>query len=398
MSEKGTFKIAVLSDLHIVSSDHLVVTDSHLKIGVDAIENSIDPLSHLKKLIGEKNLTANLVLSPGDLGNKADPDGFRYAWQQIHDVGKLLKADQVFGTCGNHDVDSKLLHNGFDCIEAMQSVIPNFPFNSDDLNNKFWARKYAIFDGGHYRLLIFNSSGFHGGSALEANHGRISNWTLSQIEKDLSAVENPPPINIFLCHHHPHAVPELKMHDGSYDKMLNGEKLTDLLSTGNFGEWIIIHGHKHIPRLAYAQGSNNLSPLVFGAGSFSAHIYPQAAGLVRNLFHIISVPLDLEFGIAGNIETWEWSPTGWTFMPIYQNKYSSSPFGYRGNLRQLVKTIESTFNYPNPITWKELVTDIPDLGKLMFEDFEFIKRELKKHHNILVDPSEGSPAQIWRTS
>src|SRR5690606_38544830 len=97
----------------------------------------------------------------------------------------------------------------------------------------------------------------------EYTHGRVSNYTLEDLRKTLDKEPRDDRINILLCHHHPHKHQDIEQAD--YSAMVGGEKLIDLLREIPLGSWLIIHGHKHQPRLIYGAGGA-LAPLIFGAG------------------------------------------------------------------------------------------------------------------------------------
>src|SRR5207247_8648242 len=80
---------------------------------------------------------------------------------------------------------------------------------------------------------------------------------------------------------------------GAADIMLGGAELLQLLSAGDYGEWLVIHGHKHLPKLSYAQGATAATPVVFAAGSLCACLASRIQAVARNQFYILDFPLDL---------------------------------------------------------------------------------------------------------
>ena len=98
----------------------------------------------LKKLISNESLRADLLICGGDLGDNAQPDGIRYAWQAVNEIGALLKASQIVATVGNHDMDSRQLFNKYDPREALQSLSPPFPLPDTALNDLYWSQHFAV--------------------------------------------------------------------------------------------------------------------------------------------------------------------------------------------------------------------------------------------------------------
>ena len=197
-------------------------------------------------MIEAEGLSADLLLCPGDLGDKASIEGIKYAWQAVHRIGNKLKCQLVAGTAGNHDLDSRGIKTPPDPKEVLQALAPPFPLPDQTKNDQYWSRQYAIITTDVFRLVVLNSSGFHGTQIKEIEHGRISDSTLNWLQEEL-ATGSPQPINLLLCHHHPQSLSELKL--GEKDVMQNGQLLLDLLGSGDHGRWLVIHGHKHYPKL-----------------------------------------------------------------------------------------------------------------------------------------------------
>ena len=76
---------------------------------------------------------------------------------------------------------------------------------------------------------------------------------------------------------------------GDYDVMTNGQLLLDKLGSGDFGKWLLIHGHKHHPKLTYAAGGNS-SPVVFSAGSLIRSPLSRPPKPPRNQFYVFDLP------------------------------------------------------------------------------------------------------------
>ncbi len=381
-------KVAVLSDLHAYdkcgededsSPSYLCTSDAPDK----------QPTSSLKQLIRLENLTADLLLCPGDLGDKARPAGIAHGWREVHDIATALSASTVVGTVGNHDVDSRFSYSDHDPKGYLQSLIPPFPFPDEDLNDRFWSRNFVLIEQSQYRLLVLNSSAFHGGNPDEIAYGRVSERTLGRLITVLKA-SRARPVNLLLCHHHPHKHMELNL--GEFDEMRGGALLLEQLGSGQFGDWLVIHGHKHHPKLAYAAGGAS-SPIIFSAGSLCAKLYAQLGTRVRNQFYILEFPIDQlpSRGFIGSFKAWDWfSGIGWQ---IARRVGSGLPgyggFGYRGNLKilahRLAKLIET-----GPIGWNRVTEEFWELEHLLPDDLEALFATLSREFQIEVlrDPND----------
>ena len=78
MTSERIIRIAIASDLH-AHSNH-VLSPSHLNVSASENFANLHPITALLELIKREYLTATALLSPGDLGHQADPEGIRYAW------------------------------------------------------------------------------------------------------------------------------------------------------------------------------------------------------------------------------------------------------------------------------------------------------------------------------
>ena len=303
MTSARLFRIAVLSDLHAYSVSDSDAAPSSLCTTAPDDNPAVHPIAGLKKLISDESLRADLLVCGGDLGHHAAPDGIRYAWQAVSDIGTSLHAPHVVATVGNHDMDSRRRFNDYDPKEALQSLVPPFPLPDTNLNDQYWSRHFTVVREDDVCIVLLDSSAYHT-TPDEYPHGRVAEPTLARLKADLES-DGHRALNILVCHHHPQQHSELKL--GEYDVMRNGQRLLDLLGCGTHGRWVLIHGHKHHPKISYASGGS-ASPLVFSAGSLCSNLYPELATEVRNQFYFIDIPLDRvsELGLVGRFRSWEW--------------------------------------------------------------------------------------------
>lgn len=368
-------KIAVASDLHAISGASQSVSRSHLRVGDSEDYPGKQPIAGLLKLIKDEHLKANILLCPGDLGDQADPEGIRYAWNALHRIGEKLGCQTVVATTGNHDVDSKFLHHRFDPLEVLKELSPPYPLPDDSSNERYWMKHFVVWEGEQVRLVILNSSAFTA-TPGEQSHGRISEATLTKLRAYLASTE-PKALNLLTCHHHPQQHSELKL--GDYDWMREGQELLDLLGTRLYGSWMIIHGHKHHPKLTYASGGLS-SPIVFSAGSLSAVLYPELGTAARNQFYLLEfTKQDLDrFGIVGRGRAWDWATSiGWVAASKGSGLPASFGFGCRQDLRTLSQAIAHEVGARRTAAWSTLSGAIPELKFLLPQDIEALNRQLR---------------------
>ena len=389
------FRIAVASDIHAYDNINDDSAPSHLRITEPENEPGKHPIAGLIDLIEKEGLVADLFLSPGDLGDKAQPAGIQYAWKCLHQVGEKLRAKLVTAASGNHDLDSRYIHNDYDAKGILLGLDPPYPLPDVSLNDRYWARNFVIIEGDEYRLIILNTCAYHGTAQDEITHGRIADSTLSGLRNELSKIE-PKIINILLCHHHPQQHMELRL--GEYDVMKNGQLLLDLLSTGDFGRWLVIHGHKHHPKIAYASGVAT-SPVIFSAGSLCANLYRELQTMARNQFYLISLPYDDidRIGLVGIIQAWDWaSGSGWApAAGLSSGLPSVCAFGFRGDPRAFAKRVANLV-VEEKMDWKSVQDSLPEVSYYTPLDAITLKKELERRHGLRVIEEKGLPKEIGR--
>lgn len=400
-----TLRLAVISDMHAWDEETNKEIGSWLKMGQPEDMPNQHPIAGLLELIKEKDIRVNYLLCCGDLADKANPKALIYAWEQVEKLKIATLAKQVLATSGNHDVDSRYKYNAYDAKGALQSLVPSFPIERESLNDKYWAKNYVIFEDRNCRFIILNSSAYHGQASdktpPEYLHGRISQRTISLLKRDLSSKKNLKTVNILLCHHHPHKHNDINLDD--YSEMMDGSCLLDLLGSGKYGRWVIIHGHKHHPRLCYAAGSSS-APIVFSAGSLCAKLYPEQQFHARNQFYIIEFPYgnfsNLELDIAGRFWSWDWIPgEGWQEANNRSGLPGLGGFGYRTEISREAKNIYELWvkNGKSFLEWEYILGKIPQLEFLFPKDINLLVETLQSKYKLEILTSNiGSIKQIGK--
>ncbi len=398
-SSTKRLRIAIMSDLHAFTAD----TSSNQPSFYPVSRYPVDPLSHpisaLKKLIEEESIHADLLLCPGDMGDKCTPEAITQAWSDLQDIGRRLGADLTLATCGNHDIDSRYLHSDFDARGLLMTLQPAFPISEEDLFLHYWARNYALITRPDYRAVVLNSCAFHGAgkdSSKELDHGRISANTLEWLRSSLKGSASRD-VNILLCHHHPKLHPEIDYKD--YEVMQGGAHLLQLLGTGEFGKWLVIHGHKHHPKIDYASGGGS-DTIVFSAGSFSAHLYPELTGRqITNQFYILEINTEQmsTMGLVGETYAWDWNVgSGW--RPALGTNTglgipSRSGFGANPDVRLVANRI-ATFSKTKFTEWKDVMQAIPELPYMLPSVIVTLNKLLERDHKLHIVFENGVPIQL----
>ncbi|CAG9170816.1 3',5'-cyclic adenosine monophosphate phosphodiesterase CpdA [Cupriavidus pinatubonensis] len=390
-----SIKLAVLSDLHAAprGSDPRG-TEVRLYSDGDAFGTHDNPMSSLHDLIKRRGLSADFVVCPGDMTNRADGGALRYVWKELHALKEALGAKEVIATVGNHDVDSRGKTLGNFPREALMRLVPRFPIDDHKLADHYWAHGYYVTCIGSTRFLVLNSCWLHE-SRDELEMGAVTEYSLEKLKRDLVEL-GPADINVAVCHHHPHVHSELGLGN---DIMLNGQALLDVLA--NSGMWLVIHGHKHHPKIEVAQGDFQ-APVVLACGSFSGRIEGPNATVSRNYFHLVEAQL---FGddneLCGAIESWQWvSGLGWE---AYGNANSSFPsragFGYNGSVKTLARLVATSLGTHQLMQWSEMLKLQPNLAYLTPKRFNAVLQALRDEHSININCSDnGLPSELGKRS
>ncbi len=406
MRQDIKLRIALLSDMHFFCEDAKGdVTPSWLGIskGVSpcAFRNPDNPWSSLESLLELEGISADLLVSPGDITTWADHDALTTAWARLVDLGNRLNVEAVAVATGNHDVTSRPicktenvirdLNNPTDLFENLKRLAPAYPIfdrragTSDDLAHErrihYFGADYVVLDENpDYRLVVLNSCARHTTVPTDYERGRIADTTLEWFKKYLKGTESQPPkINILVCHHHP--IQHEDHRSGSYDFMQNGQLLMDVLS--EHGDWLVIHGHKHQAKLSYGAGSAS-APVVFAASSFSA-VYEDAGYSLRNQFYLVDLNLSATGGpLKGTINAWNWFPgLGWRkSLSLKDGIFSGCGFGHKTHPDSFADQIASQCASKLPLLWTDVVAAIPEMYFVTPRDMKSIGKSLERRHNL----------------
>jgi predicted phosphodiesterase len=404
-SLSSSLRVAVVSDIHAYDEPDEPGGEPPSSLCTKAPEDqpNYHPITGLSNLIEQNKLQADVLVCCGDMGDKARPAGIKYVWDNLQKLKDKLAAELLAATAGNHDVDSRYKYNDYDAKGVLQSLLPQFPLGDETQNNKYWSRNYVVITTSKFRLVILNSSAYHGAKEEEFKHGRVSLRTVETLKAELADLErtHSRQVNILLCHHHPHKHGDIE--DDDYSIMEGGHKLLGMLESGNYGNWIIIHGHKHHPRICYAAGGSS-APIVFSAGSLCARLYQPLQSVARNQFYLITFPLaeleTLGLGLAGTFQSWDWiDGRGWMRAGDRSGLPPYGGFGNRGNVFTLANQVAALFsNRGEPyIKWDEVLSAIPSLKYLLPSDMIQMLNKLESAHTLRVLwDSTGQPAQIGK--
>lgn len=390
--------ILILSDIHAVvgtdATDH--ETRSFVTTRQASGSGESDPFEKVIDALQRRSLAIDLILCTGDLTDRADPTGLAYVISRLEDLKNALNATAMAIVPGNHDIDSRFQYDDFDARARVMRLRPYLPFRDRESYLEFWAENFSVKEFGEIRVVALNSTAFHGmGPNLEEERerGRVSTFTLELLEQRLEQFGTPATINILICHHHP--LRNNAVHEVDYSEMTGGHALMELLGSGRFGQWTVIHGHKHRPRLEYGPGAGNAA-LVLGAGSFSFRVQRDALNNSPNQFHVLSFDPTLAASIrsdhAGRVFSWNWIlEAGWVPAIGEHGLPHEAGFGSRSGNVALASDVADSVKDQSFLRWSELVALHPELAAKLPADVNAVLAVLDEQHNIgsAVDSRSG---------
>ncbi len=337
------------------------------------------PVTQLINYIKENRLRADIAICCGDLGDKADPEAANIAWKAFQALAKSLHAKEIFATAGNHDLDSRHLHNDYDARGHLQSLSPLFPVNKAKEFDRYWSRHFYLRYFQDFRILNINSSAYHGYKDEERGHGRISEKTLDAIESALNASEDRI-INLLICHHPLQSQSELLQGEG--DHVMGGDDLVYLLSEKLGQDWLMVYGHKHFPRLQYGRGTAN-QPVMLSSGTISAVPYAMYGSDAKNQVHLIDFDISYikEHGLHGIVRSLEWNLQARWHIPRGNGGLGGATgFGYRASIPDIASEISKVVT--PKARWEEIVDQLQAIQFVPRETIERVIERLDAVHSI----------------
>lgn len=388
--------LAVISDLHCHPSDFEIegvkIDDTYLKTDMLRTSSIDHPVEGLVKLIKDERIKCNLTLCPGDFTSKSNRQGLINGWDFCLEMGMALKSNDVIGTIGNHDVDSYLNESEYS-FKNVKGIKKDFPFKdyTDGSLKNFWAIGCGFIEKTEIRILVINSCHYHHNKRKSVS-GEVENDLIEYVDEYLEN-NNDDKICVVLTHHHP--IDHSKSDLGEKDKILNSDRLLEVLGKNKVD--LFIHGHKHHALLRHHPCSENSHNIpIFSSGSFSATSNTSWTQK-RNHFHLIEIEKDTTEPAKGKIKTWTFFPKqGWILNDDSSGFDVYSGFGYNGDLSKLVDLVESNLNKGENKKWEDLIILIPDIEYLYPVDMLSLEDKLRDRGIIFSSKISGKSEYVFR--
>jgi 3',5'-cyclic AMP phosphodiesterase CpdA len=296
-------KLAVMSDLHIGlaarGKDLCPEPPKSSRKERSKYHNKTDNTYRQKFLqfIQQKEITADYLVLPGDITNKALPEEVEIASEFVLQAADALtvKQDKIVFTPGNHDVDwlvsGQADRTGVRWGQRYDSIgHSNFHFRTQINRGEGDILASSYFTAWNFKDLVvigYNSASHDNRITEEvAHHGLADPDHLEDIHQYLQDIGDADErVRLFLVHHHSIDFPNPIPTTPDFSQMTNAGNLLSLLHDHRFD--ILVHGHKHFPYFE-THSTQTYPPIpILCSGSFSVEIDTQWAGTVDNQFHIV---------------------------------------------------------------------------------------------------------------
>jgi len=368
-------KICIISDLHCrYQRDVNSPSDTLLFSNMPRIPISQNPVVSMLKIIDDDTIKTDVLLCLGDLGDRADEQGIISAWQSVDEIQRKLEVQHKLGIPGNHDINSRS-QDGRDAFAFIKAFHEGFPTNDESLNASFWSDGFCIQILDSTLYLLLNTVYDHS-DAIKAAESNISVATIEKIKGKLQKlVTSEIKFKICMLHHHPIKHSNIQNYKDS-DSLERGDVLLALLNEFHFN--IVLHGHKHQPRINEENGLP-----VFAVGSFSSFANLQGTGL-HNMFHVVELFEDSRGGI---IHSWEYNVrNGWS-KNLNKHFPPQIGFGASMDLDETAKKIQDIVATDSkPKFYSEILEEIPDLKFLIPDKLTQLGSIMKNKYRLAVSP------------
>jgi predicted MPP superfamily phosphohydrolase len=394
-----TIRLAIISDLHYRKHEG---GDGSNPCRPATATNGVmaDPMSGLLRLLEEDSYSlkredgtvADYLLCPGDISDKAAPDAFDEGWNKLKELQLALAAKHLISATGNHEVYSRPddqfdipgnVEKSVDPLSTLQKHLdyPSTMLTGNDRRWVYWGRGYEFIEAPDAQFLLINSSHFHPTTrALEFERGRVGDVGLKSLREEIaiSVKRDEQRLRVVLLHHHPIPHQDLDVDLGKIP-MDNGAKLMEVLSESRVA-WLVVHGHKHHPRLVRGQGSGGT--VVFAAGSFGALLTGTLATKTRPQFYLVDaavVDQRSQPEAIGTVRAFSWTGSDWE--PAVRRAHGlPDGCGYQipqVSLSTVSCSVKAALNDVPFLRWDEVIQKVPELTHLLPEEIMYLKDALQ---------------------
>lgn len=376
-------RIAVISDLHIGYSARCLDFCPYEDVTAsDKIAKDQRFFAAFQSLCASRSFieagTIDALCITGDVSDRAHPAEFMRANEVISKIVSFLNIEKsrVFYVPGNHDVSWAIKpwlsweDHRYDPLFAPTSFTQWLPAAS--FGGYEQPPFFSAWESDDLLVVGVNSAAYDVPKPGDGIHyGLVKEETVREIDaycERLNRSEHQ--VRVCLLHHHPILYSDPRPDVADVSAAVNAENLRKILSKHRFD--LVVHGHKHWPRIGTHLIANQWPLSILGAGSFSALPDPQWTGETANQFHVIEVSgRDDENGHSpglayGHVETWAYQING-VWAPGNARVGLRASEGYGSVVspavveRMVQKALAEAQGEGVPCDWDRLVATFPNL-------------------------------------
>jgi len=180
---------------------------------------------------------------------------------------------------------------------------------------------------------------------------------------------------------------------------VNAENLVRMLSSHRVD--IVLHGHKHYPRLGARQPDNQHPFVMLCAGSFSAVLDPIWHEGTPNLFHVVNINgRDAKTGrIFGQVDTWSYQAHKWQAGNGVAGLYANESFGSGSTpsevKEQIRESLQNRLKDSSACEWSKIVLDNPTLRHIRTDVAYECFTEVAEAMGFEVVGDRNTPSKKW---
>jgi hypothetical protein len=392
-----TVRLAIISDLHFRAD-----LNGAYRPAAGSQGASFDPIAGLLDFLrkdgdalkGTDGSIADYLVCPGDICDRANAQAFNVGWEKLKEIQTVLGAAHMVAATGNHEVISRTEvtdggvqpESAIDPLCHLQKLreYPTCLLRTEAERWTYWGRGYEIIEEESILILLVNSSHFHFTMAPgEYLRGRIGEVALKLLRDELKNRVDQDRDRIFLVlmHHHPISHVDLDVELGRTE-MYNGAHLMQILSECGVA-WLVIHGHKHHPKLRFGSDDGPGKSIIFAAGSGGAELTGELAARTRLQFYIVEADVTtqaLDAQAAGRIRSFSWVDNRWQHCLRKDHGlpdrcgFSIPECDVAGAAKKVATVLcQSSYAY---LTWEEVMESVPELSMLLPGKIEVLRRAL----------------------
>jgi 3',5'-cyclic AMP phosphodiesterase CpdA len=375
-------RIILISDLHVGKNARGIDLCPH---PLEEDEKIVRPADYIavfeawaKSAPRERGRVADLLCVTGDISNTAHAHEFEFADRALSRMATAIgiSESEIFFVPGNHDINwpvMKLEPTSFwfpqRYAPLLQEKLAFARRNGAAVHGALETTPYFVSWETERALIIAVNSAAYDGPTEKPHNGVIKQETVEEIDRYLAAKPaNAEMLRICLLHHHLEQYSEPMPDHADFSIAVNAENLVKVLSKHRVD--LVLHGHKHHPRLGTKQPDNSHPFVSICAGSFSSILPSPYYEGVPNLFHVINVDgREEQTGrIKGVVESWAYIGGQWIAGKSVNGMYAVDAFGSAATPTEIAINIKASLERRmavGPICrWLEILEDHPYLAQV----------------------------------